>query len=187
LAHQFFAPVAEEPLALSVYQGDVAGSVDDDDSVGRRLDNHAKPFLRLPDLLFGATPSCPLYQEANDQQRLDGAKGENADNVPPVHIPETRVPKADDAAGREVRFVNAPALQLAPIEHVGAGSCFSGGQVFGLLADQDPQPQACGVSRFDLETAHEPTDDAVPEVGVVISVDGDVRRLVDLVKRFTGD
>src|SRR5262249_18730871 len=81
---QFLAAVAEAPLALSVDQDDVAAGVDDDDGVGRRLDYHAEPFLRQPDLLLGAAPSRPLYQEANNEQRLDRAQGENADNLPLV-------------------------------------------------------------------------------------------------------
>src|SRR5262249_23728611 len=63
--------------------------------------------------------------------------------------------------------------------------CLSGGHVFGFLAAENSQAQPCRVSCFHLETGHVPTDDAVPEVRVVVSVNGNAGGLSDLYKRVT--
>ena len=46
LPEQLFAPVAEEPFGLFIYQGDCPVAVDDDNGVRGRLDERPKPIAR---------------------------------------------------------------------------------------------------------------------------------------------
>src|SRR5262249_26131358 len=82
---------------------------DQEHAVGGRFDRPQKPLL------------CPsalqlLPQQGNDQQRLDEAQDDAAEDMPPVQLPDRRLSVADDATRWQTRLVQLEATELTPVD-----------------------------------------------------------------------
>ena len=72
--------------------------------------------LTCQDRFFGATPSGSLHEESGDRQQLRGDHDDRADDVPAIGFPHGRREESDLRFRWQPRRVDAPSLDLAPVE-----------------------------------------------------------------------
>ena len=131
----------------------------------------AVPFL-------GATPARVLSQQPADEKCLEGDEGECAQDIPAVQLPGRWVSELDDGSGRELRGINVPPAELAPIE--------GGYQLFVLDRDflsacavKDLQRKFGGTCSKRLRAPNGAANDSLADVRGLCSVDWHWRRLSD--------
>ena len=101
--------VAEELYGLGADVGESPGLDISPPRDGRRGFNQpAKILLAL------ASPA-PFPQHQDDQDGFENAQCQYQDDFPFVALPKRRLPKLNDAAGRQAMFVDPPPPQLTPV------------------------------------------------------------------------
>ena len=87
------------------------------DHCRRAVGQQPEPFFALAQRVFSAAPLDVDRQQRDDQRGLEEREGRPRDDPPPVLLPHGRLTKPDRAAGRQAALGDAPAAQLAPVEH----------------------------------------------------------------------
>ena len=107
---------AEPRLVCAVHEDITLIAVDVGDQGRQRIGNQVHSPLALRELTLGTVASSPLEEQPGDQQRLQRNQRHDAEDVPPVDLPERRRTKQDRAARRQTIQGNVPALQLPVVE-----------------------------------------------------------------------
>ena len=125
-----------------------------------------KPVVRQFQFTFRHSASRPLPHQSKNEQRLEQQQNNATDDVPPIQLPDRRLPVQHHTAGREVAFLQSPALKGSPIDSIDVGAP-NDGNILRLLTVKHPDGHLA--NRLpDSRKAHQiTTDGSVSEVHIV--------------------
>src|SRR5262249_21772901 len=109
----------------------------------RGVRNKTESFFTFAKCRLCLSPCGPLPEKGQDGHSLSQNYKNSRQNIAPIGFPEARWLIKNYATRRKIAFLETPALQAAPIKHIGIVAP-DNRNIFWLLTVKDPHGQICG-------------------------------------------